>query len=587
MELSRLSITEDPDVFTTPLVVWEEIAKAHGIDVDWEEDKDEQASYTQRLLRTIKQHPVKVQAKITADDLQSVYTYVSAGKSLEFKDTSQLFERLEFMQNLPHLVTIRTEVDQAIPEGIKACAAYKYCKQIGVPLTRDTSLDEMYFGITVWRENTKVIAKFTEVCIKLADRNIISRDMSKGILRVLWSINSTLKKPNYQDLSLAHSEMSQPGKYKSNFKNLDQLICLTARRYQVNINRFKYPLLVYAKLAEGQDNGIVRYLKNILDEDLPPVYSEEQLLHMIKIMGLIPEGQDVGTYFSQISNFSLTVDTFYPLTHLTTPHSVKTTAVDHADVSTLSRADLLAYGTTLKVKYILSYDELARTLEHNGTYNNFLDTDRRRSGDFDECVVKRIRYLAEEHGQTHLSTIISHIDNKKNEDAKTWTSLREVYKKAPDEAKQMIIKILRTIIDLGMYMRGWKGGDEPYPIENAPPNAKQHETDESVWKSMHAIEEMESWFTKQGRSEEIKLIMDLPLYRYNSDKAKFCKPPGEDSCKTLKQRIELAKKGDRPGVSSDSCIRMSSNYIIGTTYYALQFIGSPLPFSIVMLRYIT
>lgn len=584
MELSRLSITGELDVFTTPIVVWEEIANAHGIEVDWKEDEEEKAGYTQRLLRTIKYSPVKIQTQLTPQDFANLYLYITAGKTREFKDNSYVIKELQYIHNFPHITKAKGEPGDSVPEGSRACIAMKHCNELKIPLMRETTLEEMFFGITIWREHPKVLARFVEICMKFGNR---AYEFDKGILRVLYLINTTLKMPDYNALNVAHQQMVTIDKksdvcYKSNPEDLAQLICFAARRYQVNITKFKYPLLVYAKLVENQTEGIFKYLENILDEDLPCIYSEDQLAYMIRIMGLIPESQDVGALFAQISNFFLTVDTFYPISHLIVQPTVKTTSIDHTSLSELRKEDLLAYGTINRIKHVITFDELANTLEHNGTYNNFLDTnDRRRSGDFDESVIKRMRYLSEQCGHIRLATIISHIDNKNNEDAKTWHSIRDTYKKSSDEGKRNIDKMLRMMIDLGMYMRGWKDVKDSLPVSSAPINSEEHKTDENVWKTILAIQKLES--------EDIstKPILDLPLYRYNHDKGKFCKPPGEDSCKTVRQRIELVKKGQRPGVSSDSCIRMSSNYIIGSAFYALQFIGLPVAFSITMLKYTT
>ena len=331
--------------------------------------------------------------------------------------------------------------------------------------------------------------------------------------------------------------------------------------------------------------GINQDLMYIVDTELPCVYSIQQLRSMLITMGIKPDGDSVTSFYTQVCNYFLTVDTFYPISHLTTDISeLTTTCINMIPIADVPSQDLLLYGTINRTKRIVSFDEIADTLAHNGTYNNFMETDRKVAGNFQDSIVNRLRYLSEKYNKTKLATIISHIDNKENADAKTWSALRDTYRKTSGETQAKIYNMLLDLIKLGMFMRGWSGKTEqPYPVweAKAPTDKRailQQELD--IHNLCTALEELES-----KDAPELKLIMDLPLYRYCD--GKFIIPPGQGVCRTVRERIALARKGDGPNVSTDSCIRMSSNYIIGSAYYAIQFIGLPTPFSIVTLKYVS
>lgn len=130
--------------------------------------------------------------------------------------------------------------------------------------------------------------------------------------------------------------------------------------------------------------------------------------------------------------------------------------------------------------------------------------------------------------------------------------------------KDKVVKYLYRLIDTGMYMRKWKGPPDPYPLEERI--TKEHEqakVDENVNMSM-------SKFTHSNNKlpKEIS-ILDLPLVKY--DQGHYVESNSEFDGLTIGDRITILSKGDNINEMS-SCVRMSSNWMVGSAYYYLQLL---------------
>ena len=127
---------------------------------------------------------------------------------------------------------------------------------------------------------------------------------------------------------------------------------------------------------------------------------------------------------------------------------------------------------------------------------------------------------------------------------------------------------LLELLKASMYMRGWKGENYPYPIKKAP-YLDQENLEIMVCNSIrNYYEKIENLNPSPN---------DLPLFQH--DGKKFQISTDEYDGLTIGERLEKVLKGDNIKQMS-SCIRMSSNWLITSSYFYLSLVGKKPNFNI-------
>jgi hypothetical protein len=130
------------------------------------------------------------------------------------------------------------------------------------------------------------------------------------------------------------------------------------------------------------------------------------------------------------------------------------------------------------------------------------------------------------------------------------------------------IPALKELFNASMYMRGWKGVDHPYPIKIAP-TLDQNKLDISVCDSIRSYNEKITGINPSPN--------DLPLFEH--DGKKFNMSTDDFDGITIGDRIKIVLEGNYTKKMS-SCIRMSSNWLITSTYFYLSLVGEKPDFDI-------
>ena len=153
----------------------------------------------------------------------------------------------------------------------------------------------------------------------------------------------------------------------------------------------------------------------------------------------------------------------------------------------------------------------------------------------------------------------------------TMKSIANWYISLTNDDKLYVDNLLKALLDLGMYMRGWKGEDDPYPVKRRP---YTEETDGLVTIAFWPV--LEEYKNTTG-----KMVLDLPLYRYTygSWKRSMDKKDGI----TIYDRLAKVKSNK----DIYACIRMSSNWFICTAYKYMVLFGMPAPFNLQEADHIT
>lgn len=581
-QLSQLYVTGELNAFTTPLPVWLAVASSHGIDVELDQMSD--ASYVQRLYRKVQESPVTLNTSLTSEDLSKIARFVNP--DAKWSDSKTLLTALSHILGKRRVVDLLHKNIRIMPfdpqhsrsNTVTVCEAYRFCAELMIPLTSLTTVEEMEFGLTVWREHVSVVN--TYIGLVLQTEQATRELLHKGILHTLFMLHKAFKAPKYNALNTAHQEL---GKYEKEPKTFAQRVCWIARQHKINILKHtdKPPLLVYAMVLENRWTKVPE-LSYSIDTDLPLIQTVEQLNVMACTLGLDGDEQSQKAIYTQVSNHLLTVDTFYPLNQVEfNSRTLTHTAILSNEVSSMEPGEVLVYGTFYTHKYAITFSELCDTLESAGSYRNFFDTKGGPSL-FPKHVVRRLRFLSDELAskcKSRLGSILSLIDLKEAKDSKDLMGVSVAYKKASTATKDGIDTLLKDLVECGMYMRNWSGKG-PYPIEKVELDPDTSAVDHRINLSILGIREK---VMSSMAPPEFKLIWGLSLVRIKN--GSFIPPPGADAVKTLGERLELVQKGHTVG--TDSCVLMSSNYVLSTTIRLMQLLGVPISFSLERLVYVS
>src|SRR3990167_2110354 len=159
--------------------------------------------------------------------------------------------------------------------------------------------------------------------------------------------------------------------------------------------------------------------------------------------------------------------------------------------------------------------------------------------DVPEDVKREVRTLTQE-----IYRVKHHLEGLSDEISR-WIELVSSH-----ENKEDIISALGMLLDIGMYMRTWKGPPDPYPLES------RHERDQD--KVFELVNNAIYRFTDTHDKlpEKIRFVQ-LPLYLF--ERGNFIASTQSFEGLTIEDRINKVCKGESTPEMS-SCIRMSSNF---------------------------
>lgn len=554
--LSKLTLIKNCPILNIPKFVWVSIAESHGIDI--EEKSLDQVDYIYRLQRTVNENPVDKK------DLSKLATYFNAEE--QNWTEKGLISAVEFESKLGAIVVLKNTTigrpTQSNPEIISPPMACHYALQVNLPFDSSTTVDELNVGLMVWKNNSKVVNLVIKLCMSMIDdrscRNVFQRPLSHLVHKAFSS-----RLPTYDVLNVAHTQLVNRNYELPSIKfTLADLICWIAKRYKTNISKYNHPILTAAKLMADVEKSREE-LSHIADIDIPNVFSTEELNEILKTFGIAP----VNNPYPIFANHVLSNKTFYP-SHVIS-HNLKETLIYREDVNT--GGNILIYGSYAKADYAVTFTELAEAFRERKSLNC-----PRAETRFDNHVILRLRYLANnsEHGHSLLS-IITMLEA-------TEVSSNEVYRRLAGLSsgeKQTFVGLLNILVECAMYMRSWSGSGG-YPIEDAPANPNQEEVDIKVSEVMGKLE------LKIDEAKDIgKLLLDVPLVIYRNNA--FAVPNGADATRTIGERLELVKKGGSENTSSDSCIRISSCWLLCTAVRCQLILGEKGVCNLERLKYIS
>lgn len=159
--------------------------------------------------------------------------------------------------------------------------------------------------------------------------------------------------------------------------------------------------------------------------------------------------------------------------------------------------------------------------------------------------------------------------------------VRLYQRNASDKSRELIgyhdkakaIKTLKQVLYLAFYMRGWQGPPNEYPITNTEVK-NQANVDLKVSSSLTTVFSL---------IDDCTIIGQLPLLHYEN--GSYITSNSNEKGLTILDRLKIVKHGDQSN-NVNSCIRLSSNWLVSSAYFYLSLLSEAPKFNIAELRII-
>lgn len=626
--LSRLDITGKIDE-NTPLCVLEEIMESHGC-----VGPNYKINNIREILNIIKNKEVpSINEKKSKRDWEFIARFVNVNVTSwtvdhlaeafvflnKFKDSGDV------LKELPK----KFEIGQQTPDKIRsinACILYKICRQYEIRLKHSTTIQEMRSYIKFLRKSDNFILKSLRGAIE--DKNkrakiikfLAQCSEEHGSGSGSRSGSDSEKESDKEEFYEKYpSEITNSGKLSEiigplnnisdlrlliNPQTIDGSIALSALNYKIDISRAKNPIKEYnnikslslprtqSKYLPNDKWMLYWYKKNAkmfdLKEFFNPIfprsyYDNDDLLNLIKKEGYLLQ-QINGTNCYELLQEIYLSKTFYSgeLPNI----ARKETMIDLEDISKVPEGELFTFGVICVKLEPITINELIHTFSCMGFFINPFDLNSSLSVNSINKLKILLRAVDKKFSQDTLKLrmklleVINTIELKTAKMDDPTRNLCSHFKNSSPDTKSVIINCLNKLLELALYMRGWDGKNKNYPISGSSvPDEQLGEVFINVSKSISEYENLCRCLGKIG-----SLINSLPLVKHNDGKY-YPSLDVKDGI-TISDRINLVKQGtETPNM--ESCIRLSSNWLLASSHKYLIAIGQPSPFDIFYLRHIS
>lgn len=594
IQVDRLRVCGSLDE-STPAQVIVEIADAHGIELEdnsnFNSDKLERDPNLLDLDLLVEYINERSVPTIT-NDLSVVARYVNsrclwdAGSVVAASTYLNNFaNRKSLPDNWTYGLQTKTEL-----YNINSTVLYKICRERGMEMGRATTIDQM-----------RMFIGYTDMSI---DKIVESLKRTDGLDNAKVSLCNILIKSNQKvdNTSTWNEEKLKIVSSMIDNKNClmrmvtptstEGAIALAAKRYALDISSSSDPLSEYMNLSMGEIRSSALKDYNPLDKEIekwfkrnPKIYSlnyyfnprlPKNLYDMKNLKILAEQYRKTEDPYGDMTVAHFTSN-FYQGDH---PYiKNRETLVNLDDVDTVTSTSIISYGIMSDgVLRALTFDEMRTSLINYGNFTNPFDTNSLLTED----NIRTLKSICEaevdgnlgepledyESRQRLLDTIINLEYKLKTQDIHTLNFVEE-YKSSnrKGEYRDILIKLL----NLAMYMRGWKGLGSPYPLSDTYNN--ENETLERVSCFLQEFKQLES---------DVKdKIMSLPLLEYKD--GSYLPSVDETKGITVGDRIRILTEYD----NINSCIRMSSNWLCASSNCYMYIIGIDHTFPIQKLKRIS
>lgn len=636
--LSRLEIVGDIRM-STPRVVIEEIAHVSGIEYI-ESDFRNWASIRKLVDKIRAKDYPSIRYPLQIDDTRAIAAFVNPDCAWHWDavisaGTFLIGNYYGVNCRYPDRFTVGPQTPMVI-DSLNACVLYKICQQHGIKTNRDNTIQDMGIivsmiekDITVNRSilsdmvfslnEEQVLDSYLRIAAERRKVRVVSGEevtVEVGAITAEDPIsmmnNPTLHQETHEELdeeplplaSFDWNRLNESVNYFSDINSVlprirpntrEEAIALAIFNEGIDISRAKDPIAEYKILTVMGSDYIPA------DPTLRDMYKRDpysiSLTHTFN--PLIPSGLYNSNTLTSLalsegyssSEFSYNdvyeilqvaylSPTFYRgvLPTVTNSETFSLESVDDFHPS-----EIVSYGIKDQPCYAFSIGELAEMLEQCCSYYNPISKDM-----FTPISIKKLDMICQQIDPAEPRSAVTAKSNMRKAIAKidlftdgAKTKAKDLYiayNKSDNNSKIVIETCIHLLLEMAMYMRGWMGKTDPYPIDLAPVDPNDVGTvDINVTNAINRFE------TFLELSQMTSLIGDLPLMTWRGE-FEASNTPSQGY--TIMDRVNIVKTGEI-GSNTASCIRLSSNWLSYSAHYYMGIIGLGSPFTLSTLAHIS
>ena len=600
--LDRTSIT-GPISEDMPDLVLLEVARSGGISVHGNElDLRQRNSIIATYQR---QQLPRVELPVSKSGMSRVALYVNESRALTWR-SSELLASFEWLYDHPYLPTSKL-LERLVIHGFgnptpsanqRLCGTllYAWCKRLNISTRRDTEMREMYEGILHTITDARVV------------RSIFYHNIAMDNCDLLITmLNSQNLHNQGEEVAEYHSAELVPIFEKLQRQNVGQSYEPTTSKEAVvaavllhnfDLTWSKMPILDYFRLQNQQplSSTLVNKIFTIYPRAYRPSHTFNPALPLcayspgnistIARKSLV-QGMGNDEIYDGLVLDSMT-DTFrnglHPRITTLESHLGSTNFSEEPELKAIS------YGSLTNKMVAYEVGELCELFEHNRNFNN------PAGGSFEPRAISQLKSICSrklaKHGRngnnlwSRLQTAIEVVEHLQSGDEVETRELMQRYFTSTGEQRALIREVILKLQEAALYMRSWQGDPQPWPIRYAPPDYDQDEVDRRVADSLHqmhtAISQGNGQFTDGGWN--LNELLKLPLLTWDGER--FIRNRNSDHGMTIGGRLNIVQRGNAHE-NPNSCIRISSNVLMVTSYRYLSLMGATPDYNIRELQYIS
>lgn len=463
--------------------------------------------------------------------------------------------------------------------------AYKYCKDLGLEVNNDIKPEGIWNMCRLHAMNKHTLISaltslpFNDIISLFIQHRLEGIPHTSGERLLQWALILRHNKDQGNEMPLIPD------------REREYYIAWAALNLDLNLYDYIHPydaLLHYPNCQKFEMHSVPRenfMLRYNFDTRLPPeCYKANTIKDLLNKEGLeIPAGlqlrktterrlvyEAIKRGYESLLNVRK-LNTFYRGKH--NPINTET-PIGYSDINDILDIDCIAYGT-YNACIVTTVTELC---DHFMNYSDFIDFDL---NPIPNHAIKKLHNLCHElRDLSDYQTLLQCMDAISEKLATLDEEERQWIRTFKTSMYQDVIReALNKVMKAGMFMRGWDGTTpNTYPLTG---NTPLRDEIISAFVSL-AMVELDEYLEAQSHIKD--MIMNLKTRAADNVGGKFHWRRSTSDNITLADRFRLINKNDLTDVNT--CIRTSSNYIVGTAYYYGNLIGMSFGFDIHDMRYI-
>ena len=585
--LTRVNITGALDL-NTPKCVFNEILSSCGLFLDIEISNS--VSIKTQVISAINSHQFK---SVDLDNLEpSDFKYISrfVNPSCSNWNKRNLIKAFNFLIN--PLTSDEVEYSQLTndhPTGYNACMLYRMCRDKKLTVKFETTELEMV--------NFLKMLDLDHDFLKFKLQEKLKSGISKAeMINLIGAVTLDLESDISGYPMIEHPQIADEYSKLTNKIHIYELlpgdtsaqaIILGALNYEMNLSWSRNPEIEYSRLKNckaytpydpwfrhwyAKNPELFNVMSNFCPALPSKFYKNDELYEMAISQGFLETVDPADCYeLLQIAKVS---NNFYATIRPGLLSNIMPISLE--SINELPANEYVFYGIDGMSLDAIKFKDLTEWFRETKNFSNPFNPQEIISNNAIrklKIIIKNNLPLCEELLKIILEIEVNQSTNDKNTDR-----LIELYSQESPETQIKYVKIFKILLELGMYLRGWDGSGE-YPLSGKVLSGKDRKKNfaDIWWATITFNDECEN-LGSVGT-----LINNLPLLYYKS--GTYVRSMNSEIGLTIGDRIKIFTEGSKTG-SPSSCTKVTSNWIVWTSYKYLTLLGRPPDFDISALEYI-